>query len=147
MEVVLIDDVEKLGKKGDIVRVKDGYFRNYLFPRKKALVCNESLVRAYEERKAREEEQVKAEKEQFEQLAARIAGTFLSLKVQTGEGEKLYGSVTAAHLADALAERGIQVDRHNIDLTEPIKQLGSYELKIRLHPEVTAVLRVKITKE
>lgn len=147
MEVVLIQDVEKLGKKGDIVRVKDGYFRNYLFPGKKALVCNPGLVRAFEERKAREEEKAKAEKEQFEQLAARVAGTFLSLKVQTGEDDKLYGSVTAAHVAEALAERGVAVEKHAVELPEPIKQLGTYEIKIRLHPEVEAVLRLKVTKE
>jgi large subunit ribosomal protein L9 len=147
MEVVLIEDVEKLGKKGDIVRVKDGYFRNFLFPQKKARVCNEGLIRAYEERKAREGEKAKAEKEQFEQLAARVAGTFLSLKAQTGEDDKLYGSVTAAHIAEALGERGIAVDKQGVQLEEPIKQLGTYEIKIRLHPEVEAVLRLKVAKE
>jgi large subunit ribosomal protein L9 len=147
MELILRDDVEKLGRRGDVVKVKDGYARNYLLPRGLGMpvtAANKAMIekerRAYEARLAKE-------KAEFESLAERIGGLRFVAPRKVGENEVLYGSVTAGDIAEFLNGKGIEIDRRKVQLDEPIKHLGEHEVKVRLHPEVTATVRLLVTKE
>lgn len=146
MEVILIEAVEKLGKKGDIVKVKDGFFRNYLFPRHKAISYSPSSYRVYEERKARELTKDKEDRTKWEEMAERLKAMTLTLKAKIGADEKLFGSITAQQIAESLEEQGILIDRKKIEMVEPIKKSGTYPVRIKLHPEIESTLKVKIVK-
>lgn len=147
MELILREDVEKLGRRGDVVKVADGYARNFLLPRGLGMavtVANKAMIE--KERKAHEARLAK-EKAEFEALAARIAGLRFVAPRKVGENEVLYGSVTGADVAEFLKTKGIEIDKRRVLLDEPIKSLGEHEVKIRLHPEVQAPLRLLVTKE
>jgi len=147
MELILREDVDKLGRRGEVVRVADGYARNFLLPRGLGMavtVANKAMIekerRAYEARLAKE-------KAEFESLAARIAGLRYVAPRKVGENEVLYGSVTAADVAEFLKSKGIDIDKRRVVLEEPVKTLGEHEVKVRLHPEVHASLKLLVTKE
>ena len=147
MELILREDVEKLGRRGDVVKVAQGYARNYLLPRRLAMPitpANKAMIE--KERKAHEARMAK-EKAECESLAARIGTLRFVAPRKVGESEVLYGSVTAADVAEFLGTKGIEIDKRKVLLDEPIKHLGEHEVKIRLHSEVHAGLRLLVTKE
>jgi large subunit ribosomal protein L9 len=144
IEVILKEHVEHLGRRGDVVKVADGYARNFLFPRKLALmVTSENKKQIERERvkaEAREAEEVKA----AQAMAAALEGLEVSIARRVGENETLYGSVTTGDIADALAGRDVTVDRRKIQLAEPLKSLGEHTVPVKVHRDVTAQLKVKI---
>jgi large subunit ribosomal protein L9 len=147
MELILRDDVDKLGRRGDVVKVKDGYARNFLLPRGLGMpvtVANKAMID--KEKKAHEARLAK-EKAEFEALAARISGLRFVAPRKVGENDVLYGSVTAGDIAEFLKSKGIEIDKRKVHLDEPIKHLGEHEVKVKLHPEVVASVRLLVTKE
>ena len=147
MKVILTSDVDKLGKSGELKEVAEGYARNFLMPRKLAVPATGGAYRAWQHDIASREDKRKREREDAEIAATRIASTTLTMGVKVGEGGKLYGSITAKDIADALERRGIVVDRHKIDLDEPLKMLGTYKVAVKVYqglaPEVTIVVEPK----
>jgi len=146
MKVILLEQVEKLGRPGDQVEVADGYARNFLIPKRKAVAATTAHVKSLDHLLR----QNKGRKDRFRQaaesMAARIAEASCVIKRQAGEHEKLFGSVTNQDIAAALGARGLDVDRRKILLQEPIKVLGSYTIPIRLHPEVVAELKLTVER-
>ncbi len=147
MKVILRQDYEKLGKAGDIVQVKDGFARNFLIPREIAYEATPGNIRRFEEEKKRMVLQFEREKKKAEQLAKELEKTSCTISMAVGEEDRLFGSVTSQDIADALKEKGIEIDRRKIVLEEPIKSLGIYSVPIRLHPEVTASVKVWVVKK
>jgi large subunit ribosomal protein L9 len=146
MELILRQDVDKLGHRGDVVNVKPGYGRNFLLPRGLALEVNDSNRAMIErERKAHEARAAK-EKAEFEGLAGRINTIRYVAPRRVGENDTLYGSVTSGDIADFLKTKGIEIDKRKIQLDEPIKTLGEHEVKIKLHPEVVATIKLTVSK-
>ena len=147
MKVILTSDVVKLGKSGELKDVADGYARNYLIRQKLAVPAAGGAYRAWQHDIASREEKRKREREEAEIAATRIGSTTLTMGVKVGEGGKLYGSITAKDIADALGRRGIAVDRHKVDLEEPLKSLGTYKVAVKVFagmaPEVTVVVEPK----
>jgi large subunit ribosomal protein L9 len=147
VKVILTADVAALGTSGEVKTVADGYALNFLIPQKLAVPAAGGAYRAWQHDIASREDKRKREREEAEISANRIGGTTLTMGVKVGDGGKLYGSITAKDIADALARRGIQVDRHKIDLDEPLKSLGTYKVAIRvlagMTPEVTVVVEPK----
>jgi large subunit ribosomal protein L9 len=147
MELILREDVNKLGRRGQVVKVADGYGRNYLLPRGLAMSVNSSnKAMIVKEQKAHEARLAK-EKAEFESLAARIGGLRFIAPRKVGENEQLYGSVTSGDVGEFLRAKGIDIDKRKVQLEEPIKHLGEHEVKIKLHPEVVASLKLLVTKE
>jgi large subunit ribosomal protein L9 len=147
VKVILTSDVAALGKSGEMRNVADGYARNYLIPHKLAVPAAGGAYRAWQHDIASREEKRKREREEAEIYATRIASTTLTMGVKVGEGGKLYGSITAKDIADALGRRGIVVDRHKVDLPDPLKSLGTYKVAVKVYagmsPEVTIVVEPK----
>ena len=147
MKVILTKDVEKLGKSGELKSVADGFATNFLIPQQLAVPAAGGAYRAWQQDIASREEKRVRERGEAEVTANRIASTTLTMGVKVGEGGKLYGSITTKDIADALARRGIEVDRHKIDLEDPLKSLGTYKVAIKvsagLTPEVTIVVEPK----
>ncbi|NOX88942.1 MAG: 50S ribosomal protein L9 [Calditrichaeota bacterium] len=147
MEIILRQDYEGLGKTGDIVKVKDGYARNYLIPKGIAYIASkENRKRLENDLKVRSWRQEK-EKRIAEEFAKKLESVSCTIPVQVGEEDKLFGSVTSQNIADALSAQGFEVDRRKIQLDEPIKSLGIYSVPIKLHPEVQAMVKVWVVKE
>ena len=144
IEVILKEHVEHLGRRGEVVKVADGYARNFLFPRKLALAVTEENKKQIERERAKAEAREAAELKDVQALAARLTTAELSIARRVGEQDALYGSVTAADVAEALSALGLTVDRRKIQLTEPLKTLGEHEVPIRLHRDVTAAVKVKV---
>jgi large subunit ribosomal protein L9 len=146
MQLILRENVDKLGKRGDIVEVRPGFARNFLLPRNLAMAVNDNNVRRMEKDKKVMAVKHAKEKEEGEALASQIEGMKFSFRRKV-HGEELYGSVSAADVADALAAKGYPVERRRIQLDEPIKSLGEFPVTARLHPEVSATLTVTVEKE
>ncbi len=147
MKVILKEDVERLGRKGDIVTVKDGYARNYLIPRGLALPVTRGNLRMVEEEKKRLLRQREKEVKTAQEMADKLSQLELEIYKRAGENDVLYGSVTASELAEALQGRGFQVDRKQVLLEEPIKRLGVHYFEVRVHHDVKARVRVVVKKE
>lgn len=147
MQIVLKEDIEKLGRRGEVVKVADGYARNFLLPFGKALTATPGNLKVIEREKRRYVARLSKEKEENEALAGRIQAVSLTLVRKVGEHDVLYGSVTSADIGEALQKEGIVVDKRRIQLPEPIKALGIYSVPVRLHPEVTAEVKVWVVKE
>jgi large subunit ribosomal protein L9 len=147
VKVILTQDVVKLGKSGEMKVVADGYANNFLIPKRMAVPAAGGAYRAWQHDIASREEKRKREREDAEIAARRIESTTLTMGVKVGEGGKLYGSITAKDIADALGRRGIVVDRHKIELEEPLKTLGTYKVAVKVFtgmtPEVTIVVEPK----
>jgi large subunit ribosomal protein L9 len=147
VKVILTKDVDKLGKSGEMKTVADGYATNFLIPNGVAVPAAGGAYRAWQHDIASREDKRERERAESEIAATRIASTTLTMGVKVGEGGKLFGSITAKDIADALARRGIEVDRHKIDLDEPLKSLGTYKVAVKvssgLAPEVTIVVEPK----
>ena len=147
MKVILLDDIPKLGRRGEIRDVSDGYARNYLLPQKLALLATQANRRNFEQINTRQEAKAATARAQAETRARTIETLTLSLSRQASEEGRLYGSVGVQDLVAFLAQNGISVERRRVELAEPIKSLGEYTVPIRLHPEVTAQLRVTVSRE
>ena len=146
MELILIKDVEHLGKLGDVVNVKKGYARNYLFPRKLALETTETNKKVVEKEKLKVEKKKKEGKKEAEELVEKLEKISLTIPVQVGEKDKLYGSITTQDIANLLKEEGFDIDKKKIELPTPIKALGIYNIKIKLAPEIIATVKVWVVK-
>jgi large subunit ribosomal protein L9 len=144
IEVILKEHVEHLGRRGEVVKVTDGYARNYLFPRKLALAVTTENKRQIDRERARAEAHEAEERQEAEAIRTRVEALDVAIARRVGEQETLYGSVTSSDLAEALSERGLPIDRRRIQLPDPLKTLGDHEVAVKLHREVTARLRVKI---
>ncbi len=147
MEVILREHVEKLGRRGDIVKVAEGYARNNLLPRKLALAVNEANKRQIEREKKIAEVREMEEKSAAEAVAQRLAQLEIEIARRVGENETLYGSVTSADIAHALATKGFEIDKKKIQLPEPLKAIGESTVPVKIHRDVTAQVKVKVVPE
>ncbi|MCS6966120.1 MAG: 50S ribosomal protein L9 [Candidatus Kapabacteria bacterium] len=145
MKVILRQDVEKLGKMGDTVTVSDGYARNYLIPRGLAYYASEAAVQRLEEEKRQHQRQLERERISAQELSNRLQEVVLTIPMRVGEEGRLFGSVTPQMIADELQLHGFTIDRRSIIIEEPIRSLGTFEAKVRLHPEVVCTVRVWVT--
>ncbi len=143
---ILLEDIESLGKAGDVVAVLPGYARNYLVPKKLALNVSKGALRQFEARRGKIEEKRNLEIEKVRQTAAKLSTLKVEIPVNVGEDNRLFGSVTPYTIAQRIVELGMEVDHHKIQLATPIKELGSYEVKIKLHPEVVLTLKISVVK-
>jgi large subunit ribosomal protein L9 len=147
MKLILREDVENLGKGGELVEVKPGYGRNYLLPRGLAVTANTKNVRELDHQKKIAEAKAAKAKASAEAVAKRLSETPVVLRRKVGEQDKLYGSVTVIDIVEALAARGLTLDRRAIDLKEPIKTVGDHEVPVKLHREVIGKAKVKVEAE
>jgi large subunit ribosomal protein L9 len=147
MDVILRQDVENLGRSGELVSVKDGYARNYLLPRGFAYQATEGNRKRLEAERAARAKQAAAGVAAAQAVADRLAQVSLTFAMKAGEGDKLFGSVTAADVAEKLAAEGFEIDKKQVELDEPFKALGAYRVAVRLHSEVKPEIRVWIVKE
>ena len=146
MDVILLERIARLGVVGDVVKVKNGFARNFLFPQKKALRANEENKKVFESRRAVLEKQNAETRAAAEKIAATMANLSVSIIRQAAEDGKLYGSVAARDIEVALAEAGHKIERRYIDLTTAIKSLGVYEATVNLHPEVHVTVKVQVAR-
>ena len=148
MQVILKKDVKGSGKKGDIVKVSDGYARNMLFPKGLAIEATKANIRALESQKAKEAAQEAANKAEAEATAKKLEAVNVEIQSKTGDGGKLFGSITSKDIADALlAQHGIEIDKKKIQVASPIKNLGTFEVAVKLYAGVTANMTVKVTEK
>ena len=147
MEVILKEDVANLGHRGDVVKVADGYGRNFLLPRKLAMQATEANKSVIEQMKAAAARRSATEKAQAQELVVKLEPVVLNFTRKSGENGQLFGSVTSADIAGDLAGKGFDVDRRKIQLTEPLKSLGDYTVAIKLHREVTAHIKVQVVAD
>jgi large subunit ribosomal protein L9 len=146
MEVILLERVAKLGQMGEVVKVKAGYARNYLLPRKKALRATEENKKLFESRRAQLETQNIARKTEADRIAAKMRGLAVVLIRQAGEAGQLYGSVNARDIAAAVKDSGFTVERQQVELNVPIKTLGLFQVPVHLHPEVAVTVTVNVAR-
>ncbi len=146
VELILIEDVKDLGRLGDRVRVAEGFARNYLLPRKLAAAASPGILRRLESRKLQMQKEHEERLAVAQAMAEKIAKLSVSLAVEAGENDKLYGSVSSVQIAEALAAQGVEVERAAILLAEPIKELGVYTVNVRLHDDVQAALKVWVVR-
>jgi large subunit ribosomal protein L9 len=144
MEVILREHVDNLGRRGEIVKVADGYARNYLLPRKLALLATDGNKQRIEKERVRFEAAEAEERKIAEAISARMNNLEVEIARKVGETEALYGSVTSSDIAEALAKKGFDVDRRKIQLHEPIKRLGEFDVPVKLQRDVTATIKLKV---
>ena len=147
MEVILREHIDNLGRRGEIVKVADGYARNFLLPRKLALLATEGNKKQIERERVKFEVKEAEEQKIAEAQRDRLANVEVVIARRVGETEALYGSVTAADIAEALAAKGIEIDRRKLQLPDPIKKIGDLEVPVKLHRDVTAQLKVRVVPE
>ncbi|PYS95222.1 MAG: 50S ribosomal protein L9 [Acidobacteria bacterium] len=147
MRIVLREDVENLGRRGEVVKVADGYARNYLLPKGRALPATDGNLKVIAREKRRYVVQQAKEKEEAEAMARRLASASCTIVRKVGENDVLFGSVTAADIAEHLEKEKLIVDKRRIQLDQPIKSLGIYTVPVRLHPDVAAEVKVWVVKE
>ena len=147
MEVILREHVDHLGRRGDLVKVADGYARNYLLPRKLALLATEGNKKQIERERAKFEVKELEEQKVAQAVADRMATVEIEIARRVGETEALYGSVTSADIAEALAAKGFDLDRRKLQLHEPIKKIGAYDVPVKLHRDVIVRLKVRVVPE
>ncbi len=147
MKVILIQEIPDLGVEGDMVNVADGYARNYLIPKGFAIEATPQNIKLIEQRKKKLEiKKIKA-KEEAEKIKEKLKDVFIKIQMKAGEEGKLYGAVTTRDIAEELEKKGIKIDRRKIDLKSPIKNLGEYDIPLKLHPEVTGTIRLSVISE
>ena len=147
MQIILQEDVEKLGTRGQLVEVAEGYARNFLLPRKLGLEATPGNMKRLEKMRAAFAKKEAVEKDAAQKLAELLAGVSLTLSRKAGENDQLFGSVTSGDLSEALAAQGYTIDKRKITLAEPIKLVGEYEVPVKLHREVGANIKVTVQKE
>jgi len=146
MQVILLERIEKLGQMGDVVKVKPGYARNYLLPKKKALRATDENLKVFESQRTQLETVNLERRSEAESVAGKIDGLSIVLIRQAGEGGQLYGSVTARDMAEALVKEGVKVDRSQVQLNKVIKVLGLHPVRLHLHPEVAVTITVNVAR-
>lgn len=147
MKIILKKDVENLGVAGDVVNVKDGFARNYLVPKGYAIVATRSNMKIVDELKANEAKKAKKAETAAQDTAKKLKDISVTVSVKVGEDDKLFGAVTAQMIAELVAEKGIDVDKHNILLDEPIKELGVFDVPVKVGAGVKAEVKVWVVKE
>jgi large subunit ribosomal protein L9 len=147
MEVILRTDVPKLGKAGDIVKVKDGFARNYLLPKGLAIPANQKTIKALENQRKIILAKAERERKKVQSLAEKLTGLTLTFYRKVIEGDRIYGSISAQDIVKALEEKGLSLERRFVLLDEPIKQLGTYEIPIRLGPGVEVKIKLEVIEE
>jgi len=147
MEVILREHVDHLGRRGEVVKVADGYARNYLLPRKLALLATDGNKKQIERERAKLDVKDDEEKKVAEALGERMGGVQIVIARKVGETEALYGSVTSADIAEALAAKGFDIDRRKVQLAEPIKKVGDFDVPVKLQRDVVATVKVKVAAE
>jgi len=147
MEVILKEDVPKLGHRGDVVKVAEGYGRNYLLPHKLAIEATQTNKAVIQQMKASAVRRSASEKADAEALSKQLEAVSLTFQRKAGEKDHLFGSVTSNDIADALEHKGFNIDRRKIQLQDPLKSLGEFEVPVRLHRDVTSRVKVVIEKE
>lgn len=145
MKIILIQDVKKLGKKGEIIEASDGYARNYILPQKLGIEANSKNLNDLKLQKMKEEKDARRLLDEAKELAEKIGEQSVAVKMKAGEGGKVFGSVSAKEIAEAMKKQnGLEIDKKKIQLQEPIRSFGVHEVGVKLHPQVTATLRVKV---
>ncbi|MDE2706675.1 MAG: 50S ribosomal protein L9 [Gemmatimonadetes bacterium] len=147
MKVILLKDVESLGSAGEVVEVKNGYGRNFLIPRNEALIASAANMAQFESRRKQQETLAERDRRAAEALAKKLEAESITAQVKVGEEDRLFGSVTAQHIAELLDEKGYEIERRAIHLEDPIRELGVYNVEVRLHPEVATAVKVWVVKE
>ena len=147
MKVILQETMEGVGHLGDLIDVKDGFARNFLLPRRKAVVANDRNIKSFEHSKRVAAERAKKEKLEIEAHAKKISTVTMTVEAQVGKDDKMFGSVTVKDIAEGLAGQGYTVDRRKIQLPHPIKELGSFTVPVKLPREVTAAVTVRVVKK
>jgi len=147
MEVILKEDVPKLGSRGDVVKVAEGYGRNFLLPKKLAIEATQANKSVIEQMKAASVRRLQKDKSDAEALAAQLAGVTITFHRRSGEPDQLFGSVTSSDLAAELEKKGFNIDRRKIQLDEPLKIVGEFKVPVRLFKDVTAQIKVEVQKE
>ena len=147
MKVILLKDIETLGSAGEVVEVKNGYGRNFLIPRNEALVASAANMAQFESRRKQQETLAERDRRAAEALAKKLEAESITAQVKVGEEDRLFGSVTAQNIAELLEEKGYEIDRRAIHLEDPIRELGVYNVEVRLHPEVAAAVKLWVVKE
>ena len=147
MEVILFDNVKGLGRQGDLVKVSEGYFRNFLKPQNLAAEATPSALKQYEKMKKKAVELAAAKSADAKELAAKLAEANVTVKAKAGAGEKLFGAVTSQEISKALETAGFKVDKKQIESIDPIKSLGEHVVSVKIHPEVTGRFRLKVVRQ
>ncbi len=147
MKVILTDNLENLGKVGQIVEVKDGYARNYLFPKKLALPATEDNLRNLKKKIEEIEKKIQVEKLNIEEIDKKLRELYITIPKKCGEKDIIFGSVTASDISEALSKLGFEIEKKKIMLKEPIKRLGVYNVPVKIHPLVISELKVEVVKE
>lgn len=147
MRVILNQDINKLGKSGEVVNVKDGYARNFLFPRGLAFEANSSNMKRVEKLKEQKQQEVEKEKNLAQALADKLKGFSCTIAVEASDDDKLYGSVGGPEISSACQTEGMEIDKEDIILDEPIKKLGVYKVKVQLHPEVAEEIKLWVVRK
>lgn len=147
MELILTEDIPKLGNAGDVVKVKDGFGRNYLLPQKKAMVANSKNLKALESQKKSLEAKRQSVRQNAEEVALKLKAIEVTVQKDAGAGDRLFGSVTKMDIAAALHQQGVQIDKHLIELATPIKAIGTYDVSVKLHPEISTTLKVWVVRK
>jgi large subunit ribosomal protein L9 len=147
MQLILKEDIPSLGKAGDVVNVRDGYGRNFLLPKKKAILAAPNNLRQLEHQKKIVEALKLKQKKKAEELCEKLATLSITISRDAGEEDKLFGSVTTKDISEALRNEGFIIDRHDIHLEAPIKSLGIFDVPAKLHPEVTATVKIWVVKK
>jgi large subunit ribosomal protein L9 len=146
MKVILKEDVDKLGRMGDLVNVADGYARNFLLPRNLAALATTKNIKSLEHEKRVIADRIKKEKMAAEEEAKKISAVSVSIPAQVGEEGKLFGSVTSKDIADAIAAQGFEIDKRKILLEKPIKEIGTFMVPVKIHHDITAQVKVEVVK-
>jgi large subunit ribosomal protein L9 len=147
MQVILREDIDTLGKMGDVVKVADGYGRNYLVPTKKAIEATPKNVHAMDHAKKMVSDRIRKMKKEATVEADKIKAISVTIKVKTGEEGKLFGAVTSKDIAEAVQAQGVEIDKRKIVLDEPIKRIGDYTVTVKLHTDITADIKVSVVAE
>jgi large subunit ribosomal protein L9 len=147
MEVILREDIDRLGNRGQVVKVADGYARNFLLPKRLAVAATDANRKIVEQERQAHLRREAKQKSEAEDLSKLLAGVTLTIAQKAGENDQLFGSVTSKDIADALAQKNYTIDRRKVELDEPIKQLGEFKVPVKLHKDVTAEVTVQVVKE
>ncbi len=146
-EVILRKDVRNIGKAGQVVKVKDGYARNYLIPKGYAMPATKQNLKIWEQERRKMEKELEKQKERAKELVEKIEKLSINIVAEANEEETLYGSITAVHIWNALSDEGVKIDKDAIELDTPIKKLGIYTVPVRVHPEIVANLKVWVVRK
>lgn len=147
MEVILREEVKGLGKAGELVKVKDGFGRNFLLPQKKAVLADAKNIKMIEAQKKEAEARERKARKSAEEMVSKLAAVSITIERESGTEDKIFGSVTTKDIADLLRKQGFAIDKRLIELKEPIKSIGTFDINVRLHSEVTGTVKVWVVKK